>query len=256
MRRLPKSWGRTPKRSKIAARKIDAALGEIDGNVLPEIGELESAARQIGQALALGVAIAEEVEHHAADRIGGTAGVAEEVVDGIEAGEINVGAKGAEQIGEGLARDIEAPRGIGQSDEDRMARGAGVGGVELVLPIVEPREAFGGSGRVFVGEVIGDAGVSVNRVHVRAHRARHQPRGDGKVFVMGAGEPSAPGVGLDEIRGQWRASRNDAVAADDCTGALHHADASMPPAPINSRAAARAHPSVSRTSSRVRAGAL
>src|SRR5208282_6757220 len=43
----------------VAARKIDSSLVEIDCNILPEVGELQSAADQVRQMLPPGVAVAE-----------------------------------------------------------------------------------------------------------------------------------------------------------------------------------------------------
>src|SRR5215471_13928072 len=97
--------------------------------------------------LALGVAIAEKIEHQPPDRIGRVARVPEQIVDRVEALKMDVGTKGAKQIGEWLARDSVAAHSVGERDEDRMPRRACVGKVELQFPLIQLREAV-----FFIGE--------------------------------------------------------------------------------------------------------
>ena len=47
-----------------------------------------------------------------------------------------------------------------------------------------------------VGQVVGGAGVVVDGQDGRTQARRAQPRSDGKVLVMGSGQPRAGGVGL------------------------------------------------------------
>ena len=108
--------------------------------------------------------------------------------------EVHVGAKRDQQIRERLARDVVTLDGVGERDEHRMARGAGVAEVELALPFVELGEVV-----IFVGEVVGDSRVGVDRMHVPAHLARHQPRRDSEIFVVRARQPRAEFVGAIEI---------------------------------------------------------
>ena len=77
--------GVTPNVRRSRARKIDAAFLEIDRDVLPEIRELQSAAHEIRKPLALGVAIAEKIQHQASHRIGRITRIAEQIIDGLEA---------------------------------------------------------------------------------------------------------------------------------------------------------------------------
>ena len=55
--------------AQILEREIDAVFRVVDGDVLPEIGELKRGAGEIGKALALGVAVSAEVEHEVSDWI-------------------------------------------------------------------------------------------------------------------------------------------------------------------------------------------
>ena len=172
--------GRDAEFAQVLAREVDAILFQIDRNILPEIRELKSAAHEIGKMLTLRIAIAEQIQHQAADRIRRIARVGrEDLVERIEAAEIHVGAKRHQEIGERLARDVVAADRVGQRDEHRMARRARVAEVQLALPLVELAEVV-----LLVGEVIGHARVRVDRVHRRTHLARHQPRRDGEIFVV------------------------------------------------------------------------
>src|SRR5690242_17844549 len=56
-RESAQSGGRKSEALHVATRQIDAAVGEIDRDILPEIGELQSAADEIGESLPLGIAI-------------------------------------------------------------------------------------------------------------------------------------------------------------------------------------------------------
>ena len=96
-----------------------------------------------------------------------------------------------QQVRKRLARNIETASGVGQRDEHGMARGAGIRQVELVFPFIE-------LGRImfFVGKIVGHTRVSVDRVHVLAHLARHKPRRDGEIFIVRSRQTRAELVGL------------------------------------------------------------
>src|ERR1700722_6138976 len=89
----------------IAARKINSSLVEIDCDILPEIGELQSTADQIRKMLTLGVTIAEQIKDKPPDRICRVARVAEQIVERVEALEVHVGAERRQQIFEWLTRN-------------------------------------------------------------------------------------------------------------------------------------------------------
>ena len=69
----------------VVLRKVDAVLGPVDADVLPEVGELKRGTRRIRQAEALFVCVAAGVEDEAADGVGGVAAVAEHVLHGCVA---------------------------------------------------------------------------------------------------------------------------------------------------------------------------
>src|SRR5208282_4605649 len=120
-------------------RKIDSSLVEIDCNILPEVGEQQSAADQVRQMLPPGVAVAEQIKHQPSDRIRRVARIAEQIVERVEALEVQVRSKRGQKILERLARNFEAAHRISERNKYRMARRAGVRQVELALPFVEHR---------------------------------------------------------------------------------------------------------------------
>jgi hypothetical protein len=71
-----------------------------------------------------------------------------------------------------------------------MAWIAVVAGVEFGFPLIEQLQ---GGRRIpsFVAEIVGDPAVGVNVKKVLAEAFGQEPGGDGKVFVMGAGQAFA-----------------------------------------------------------------
>ena len=99
-------------------RDVDAAFFEIARDVLPEIGELERGAGRVGEMLAFGVAIAAEIENEAADGIRGVDAVVDDGVPIFVAFYELILAKGFEQVGEGLLRNVLREHGFAKGDED------------------------------------------------------------------------------------------------------------------------------------------
>src|SRR5260370_8117104 len=93
----------------VAARKIDSSLAEIDRDILPEVGELQSAANQIRQMLPLGAAITKKIEHQPPYRIRRIARVAEQIVKSAETLELDVRAKRSHQIDKRPPSKTETP---------------------------------------------------------------------------------------------------------------------------------------------------
>src|SRR5207244_11853507 len=146
--------GAVAEASHVIARQVDAALVEVDRQILPEVRQLQRRADVVGTRLPLGIAIAEQRQHQVPDRIGGMYAIVEEVVERREAGKPYVHAKRGEEAAKRLDRYGELTHGLGERNEDRMPRLIGVAGVELALPVVERGERARG-GRFFVGEVGG-----------------------------------------------------------------------------------------------------
>ncbi len=152
--------------------------------------------------LALIVTIAEQVKHQASDRVRRVARVAEQIVERVEALEVDVGSESGQQILERLAGYVEAVHRVGERDEHRMARRAGICQIELTLPLVEHRAVV-----MLIGKVVGHPRIRVNRVHVGTHLARHQPRRDRKIFVVRLRQPRAELVGTGDVERSRRDRR-------------------------------------------------
>ena len=164
-------------------RNVNAALLEISRDVLPEIGELQSGAGGVREALALRVAITAQIEHQAADGVRRIAAIAKHAVPiGIAVHHL-VLAKRGQQIGKRLHGNIEGTNRARERNEDRVRRTPGVTPAQLILP---PGEQLERASRVrnFIAQVVGPAAVGVKIVEVLVQASRQQPRHDIEVFVV------------------------------------------------------------------------
>ncbi len=73
--------------AEILQREINAALLEIGAYVLPEVGQLQGGAGEVGKLLAFRIAVAAEIQDQVSHGIGGIAAVAEEIVERVVAGD-------------------------------------------------------------------------------------------------------------------------------------------------------------------------
>ena len=195
--------------AQVFEREIDAALGVIDADVLPEIRQLQRGAGEVGELLALGIAISAEIEHEMADGIRGVVAIGQDVVEGFEARDGLILAEGDEQVGEFVLGNVELAHGFSQRHEYWMFRSAFVAGIEFVLPLIEEFERGRGVAD-FVAQIVGDAAVGVDVEEMLAQAAGKEPTGDGEIFVVGAGQAGAVFAGLGERgRGgrEWRSWR-------------------------------------------------
>ena len=106
--------------AQVFERKIDASFFVVDADILPEVGELQGGAGEVGKVLAFEIAISAKVEHEMADGIGGVAAVGQQIVESFEASDGLILAEGAEQVGKFVFGNIELANGFGESDEDGM----------------------------------------------------------------------------------------------------------------------------------------
>ena len=130
---------------------VDAAYRVVARHVLPEVGELERGARRVGEQHVLLGCIAEDVEHHPSNGVGGVVAVVEDVGVGLEPFRPLVDAVRLDQFAERLLRDLRAPDGVLQCNHDGVRGLAGVGEGELRFPFVEQREPVAGR---LVAEVV------------------------------------------------------------------------------------------------------
>jgi len=180
---------------KIFEGKIYPAFVIVDADVLPEIRELQRGAGEIGKLLAFRITISAEIKDEMTDRIGGVAAVSEQVVEGFVPCDRLVLAEGGEQIGELMPGNVEFADGAGEGNENGMARIAVVAGVEFGFPLIEQLQGGCGASS-FVAKIVGYPAVGVNVKKVLAEAFGQEPSGNGKIFVMGAGQAFAVRVRL------------------------------------------------------------
>ena len=186
--------------------KVDAAAGEVDGDVLPEVGQLQGGADGVGQTVLLCVVVAEEVEDEAADGHGRITAVGQEVVEGAVAWGGHVHPEGPQEVVQEVPGDPMAANGFGQGGKNRTPGGIETG-PEAFSPFVEPPEAFGRFQTGFVGKVVGGSRKGVDAADVRAEGFGDQAGADGKVFVVGLCEGLAVGEGILDGDGNGRRGR-------------------------------------------------
>jgi hypothetical protein len=83
---------------------------------------LQGSASEVGEALSLFVTIPAHVQHQPSDGIGGVEAVAQQVRETFVASNSLVLAKGNQQVGEWLLRDIQLADGLLQGHEHRVPR--------------------------------------------------------------------------------------------------------------------------------------
>src|SRR5258708_19145417 len=107
--------------AQIFKRKIDASFAVVNGNVLPEIGELQRGAGAVRKLLAFGVTVAAEVEQKMSNRIGGITAIAQNVGESVKARDGLVLTKSNQQIGKFVFRNIALANRLRERDEDGMS---------------------------------------------------------------------------------------------------------------------------------------
>lgn len=135
------------------------------------------------------IAITAEIEDQAAHGIRGIHAVTEDRVpvgvtlDGL------ILAKGLEEIGEGLARQVFSNNGFAQSDEDGMSGLAFVAGVEFAFPPMEELESASGI-FYFIAEVVRPSAISVDIIKMLVKAFWQEPGDDVEILVVMRGEPA------------------------------------------------------------------
>ena len=106
--------------AEIDLRDVDAVLAEVDGNVLPEVGELEGGADGVGKFGQFLFPVAVEKEDEAADGIGTAAAVVENRGEVFVAALDDVLFEGAEEIEKEGVGQVELRLGAEQGGEDPL----------------------------------------------------------------------------------------------------------------------------------------
>jgi len=202
--------------AEIDLRDVDTVFAEVDRDVLPEVGELESGADVVGQFGEFLFPVTMEEEDETTDGVGTAATVIENGGEVLVAAFDDVLLKGAEEVEKEGVGQFELRLGAKQGSENPFVLGL-VGLVrEGVLPGLavgsEDGESLGlggggtvgipkaGVGVALVGKIVGHPGEGVDGVDVGADFLWNEPA-DGEVFVM---LPGQLGAGLIRIGGRNR----------------------------------------------------
>src|SRR6266496_1367265 len=92
---------------KVLKRQIDSSFGKIGAHVLPEIRQLQGCAGEIGELLTFGVSISAQIQHKVTNWIRRIAAVSQQVLERLISRRGLVLAKGGQQIGKFVLRNIE-----------------------------------------------------------------------------------------------------------------------------------------------------
>jgi hypothetical protein len=149
------------------------------------LGDLERRADAVGERCALRGRFAEHLEHEAPHRIRRVRAVREELGEGRDARRALVAPVGLDQPRERLARERAGSQRRLERAQQRMARLAGEGPVELRLEGVERGRAVA---LVVVAQMVREAGEAVDREQVPARVGRQQAQRDREVLAPRAGE--------------------------------------------------------------------
>src|SRR3990172_866442 len=102
-------------------RHINPSDVVIAPHVLPEIGELQRSACEIGEPLQLRIAVAADIQHQPAYGVRRVAAIAEQLVESLVARLDLVLAEGGDQIEKRLEGNLPLLHSLGQSDKNGMA---------------------------------------------------------------------------------------------------------------------------------------
>ena len=178
----------------IGLGQVKAAPGQVFAQVLPKVDQLQRGANGIAALQCLRVGDAVQVQQQAPHGVGRAAAVVQQLgavgITGGAGGFFNVLDEGTEQIIEQRHRQLVAGNGLLQRGEHSApARAGGVAlgaGVQVVAVGAQIGQALGRQGSALIGQIIGGAGKGINCRNWRAQVRGAQPRGNGKILVMGA----------------------------------------------------------------------
>lgn len=189
--------------------QIESRLAPVDGDVLPEIHQLQSRTQCIGRCSCPAVQPSEQRKHDASDGICRTTAIIEELIEGFVLLLLRIAHEGVEQVVKQLFRNTEAMNGIAESQKNGMPRSATrclsgrcmTGGTQLLPPVLECLATLRSGGRTFIGDIIGMPGKSVDRCDMWTQMSRQEQRGDWKIFVMRTRQTQAIPVCLPQFGG-------------------------------------------------------
>ncbi len=160
---------------------------QVLGDVLPVLGQLQGGAYQVGEPFPVRGSRAEDVQHDAADGVGGQPAVGQQLIEGLVAGDVLVVAVGLDQVAKGLGRD-GALRDGGCERLDHLQPGdvaawAGIQPGQIRLEFVQQPQPL--TRRGLVPHVVGRPGEAVDGSQVLPMAPWQQAERDWKVLGHG-----------------------------------------------------------------------
>ena len=166
----------------VLLRQVDATLAPVDGDVLPEVGELQAGADGVRPRHRLLVAAAVQREQQAADRVGRAPAVVAQVSRTIRSAWSSRPVR-TPTAGRGIARAAGCVPGSPRRGPASRWHGRSRS-VELLPQPGQRAQPFCRRRVTLVGEVVGGAGEAIDRPDGGAQRRRRQQRCNGKVLVV------------------------------------------------------------------------
>src|SRR5581483_1648527 len=165
--------------------EIDAAELEVARDVLEEVDELQAGAHRVARGHEAGIVEpAQDAEHEAAAGVGGVHAVPLEVVPCLVLGHPLIHPVRLDQAVERLARQVELAHGRLHVPHDGPRRPPREEQLDLSGQVVQGGHPVA---LVRVAELVDEAGVAVERAHVRAQPAREEDRADREVLARRPG---------------------------------------------------------------------
>ena len=165
-------------------RQIDAvALQDIAPDILPEIRQLQRAARLIGKQLPTFIAISAEIEHQSPDWIGAAAAIIEDFAECRIAENTLILLECVDEIEKRLGRKIAAADRAGEGDENRRA-GAAVEALQRLPPKIRQKPQRDVAVARFVAQIVGDSAEGVDVAEILPQISREQEGDDREILVM------------------------------------------------------------------------
>lgn len=168
-------------------RQVDAALLNIDTNVLPEVGELQTGAGVVTEKEESIVAITAEFKHEAAHGVGGVDAIIEDLRPIAVAGSRLVVLKGFDQADEVLKGKVAAGDGAAKRDKNGVL--VAIVGEKQGSP---PSEEAKGFNRItnLVTEIIRPAAEGIDVIKILMEMLGQKEADYVEIFVVMGGEPA------------------------------------------------------------------
>ena len=165
----------------VALRQVDAAILEVDRDVLPEVDQMKGRADRIGVGQIGRARGAEQMQHQVPHRMRGAAAIVKQSRPIGEAGGVDLLIERGHDIVERCERQFILCNHASEfAEQQRMHRRhpAACHGVEAGPKVGEERMTLGGAPVAFLGDVSGRTGNLIDHADRRAQPLRQQGAGD------------------------------------------------------------------------------